>query len=205
MVLLGACAPLAVAHTLPISYLRLATDEDYLHFELIFNPFELTFLSELDDNHDAELSPAELASHGQAMADRVVSAFNLAAGGKLLVAETAGMDPDMNGHHVRLRAHYRVDARSVPLKMESDFNQLTSGSHLTQISYVNGTNIQMAQLDSQSHSVTFDPPRAKSKSALPSTTARNRAASTPALTLVVLFLLLIGAVSLSLVRKQLQP
>jgi hypothetical protein len=69
------------------------------------------------------------------------------------------MDPDLNGHHVRLRAHYKVDARQVSLTVESDLISITSASHLTQVSYANGTNTQRAQLDSQSRKVTFAPPR----------------------------------------------
>lgn len=202
ILLLEACVRLALAHTLPISYLRLTTDESYLHLELIFNPFELTFLSELDDNHDAELSPAELSVHGQLLADRVVGAFKLTAGGKTFTAETAGMDPDLNGHHVRLRAHYRLVARNAPLTLASDFNQLTSGSHLTQISYVNGTNTQMAQFDSQSHSVTFESRDAKVTSVLPNDTVKSRALLVPALVLAVLLVLAAAAISFSFVHKQ---
>ena len=47
----------ARAHTLPISTLTLVPDENYLHLELILNPFELTFFSELDANHDGRFDP----------------------------------------------------------------------------------------------------------------------------------------------------
>ena len=57
------------AHTLPISYLRLVPEADYLHLELIFNPFELALMSEVDDNKDAELDLGELARHGQVVAN----------------------------------------------------------------------------------------------------------------------------------------
>jgi hypothetical protein len=154
-------AAIARAHTLPISYLRLVPDADYLHLELVFNPFELTFMSELDDDQDAELSPAELAAHGATLARRVSLAFKLSAGSMTLAPEIVGMDPDMNGHHVRLRAHYKVDARRLPLTVHSDFISLTAGSHLTQVTYVNGTNTLLAQLDAQSLSATFAPPPGK--------------------------------------------
>jgi len=157
----------ALAHTLPVSYLRLATDADYLHLELIFNPFELTFRSEVDDNRDAELSPDELERHGQKLADRVVGALQLRVNGKLLLPETAGMDPDLSGHHVRVRAHYKVDARQLPLTVESDLTTITSASHLTQVTYANGTNLLKAQLDSQSRRVTFQPSLTKSPTPAP--------------------------------------
>jgi hypothetical protein len=148
----------AVAHTLPISYLQLVPAEDYLHAELLFNPFELRFMPELDDNKDAELDLKELAAHGQMLADRVAGALKLSVGGKVLRPETVGMDPDLSGHHVRMRAHYKVDARRVPLTVETELSALTSSSHLTQVTYVNGGHQQLAQLDSQSRKVTFQPP-----------------------------------------------
>ena len=64
-------------HTLPISYLRLVPEADYLHLELIFNPFELALMAEVDDNRDAELDLGELARHGQVVADAVVGALKL--------------------------------------------------------------------------------------------------------------------------------
>ena len=48
------------AHTLPVSCLRLVPEADYLHLELVFNPFELSFVAEVDDNKDNELDPGKL-------------------------------------------------------------------------------------------------------------------------------------------------
>jgi hypothetical protein len=199
---LGMLALGAGAHTLPISYLHLVPDADYLHLELVFNAFELTFMSEVDENKDGELSPAELQAHGQMVADRVVAALKLSVGGRELHSETAGMDPDLSGHHVRLRAHYKVDARRVPLTVESDLNSITSASHLTQVTYANGTNTQKAQLDSQSRKVTFTPPSEK-KPAPP--LARETAAfGLLFLLLAVLALLIVGAGLLLFVRKRIE-
>ncbi len=154
----------AGAHTLPISYLRLVPDADYLHLELVFNPFELTFMAEVDENKDGELSPAELQAHGNVMADRVTAAWIVSTDGQRLQAETAGMDPDLNGHHVRLRAHYKVDARRLPLTLESDLISIMNASHLTQVTYGHPEGPQMAQLDSLSRKVTFTPPSSKHQS-----------------------------------------
>jgi hypothetical protein len=125
----------AAAHTLPVSYLRLVPDADYLHLELVFNPFELSFIAEVDDNKDNELDPGELQAHGQVVAERVVRALKISVGGREVRAETAGMDPDLSGHHVRLRAHYPVDARRQPLTVESDLASVMSASHLTQVTH----------------------------------------------------------------------
>ena len=185
----------AHAHTLPISYLRLVPDADYLHLELVFNPFELMFMSEVDDNKDAELSPAELEAHGQAMADRVTAALKIIVGEREVHPETAGMDPDLNGHHVRLRAHYRVDARRSPLTLDSGLIAVTSASHLTQATYAHADGVQMAQLDSQSHKVTFTPPLEKKPAHTPPM-ARKRA---------VFALVIVGAGFLLFARRQIRP
>jgi hypothetical protein len=157
-VLLSAFA--AASHTLPVSYLRLVPEADYLHLELVFNPFELSFVAEVDDNKDSELDPGELEAHGQVVAERIVGALKVSVGGREVRAETSGMDPNLSGHHVRLRAHYPVDARRQPLTVESDLGSLMSASHLTQVTYANGEHAQpqLAQLDFQSRKVTFPPP-----------------------------------------------
>lgn len=199
---LGMLALAASAHTLPISYLRLVPDADYLHLELVFNPFELTFMSEVDENKDGELSLAELQAHGQTVADRVVGALKLSVVGRELHTETAGMDPDLNGHHVRLRAHYKVDARQAPLTVESDLISITSASHLTQVTYANGTNTQKAQLDSQSRRVTFAPPTER-----PPTLPAARPVAVVGmflLLLAVLALLVVGAGFLLFVRRRIR-
>ena len=192
----------AEGHTLPISYLRLVPDADYLHLELVFNPFELTFMSEVDENKDAELNLAELTAHGQTVADRVVGALKLTAGETALRPETAGMDPDLSGHHVRVRAHYKVDARRLPLTVESDLPALTSASHLTQITYVNGGHQQLAQLDPHSRKATFQPP-AEQKPAAAQATPHRRAALGLVLMVATVFLVVIGAGLLWVLRKQL--
>ena len=195
----------AGAHTLPVSYLRLQSDSDYVHFELIFNPFELTFLPEVDDNRDGELSFAELEQHGKQLADRVVGAFQLSVGGKPLQAETAGMDPDLNGHHVRVRAHYKVDSPQLPLTLESDLIAIMSASHLTQVTYANGGSLQMAQLDSLSRKVTFTGATPKRSPTVP-VTPRARAVVGWRLTLLTISaVLLIGAGIFSFLRKPMKP
>jgi hypothetical protein len=148
----------AAAHTIPISYLRLVADDQYIHLELLLNPFELTFFSEVDDNKDGELDPAELKAHGEQIAKRVVGTLKIKIGHKLIAPENAGMDPDMSGHHVRVRAHYKVNARQLPLTIESDFNSITSASHVMQVTYVVEGKNQLAQLDMQSKKAVFEVP-----------------------------------------------
>jgi hypothetical protein len=191
----------AAAHTLPISYLRLVPDADYLHLELVFNPFELTFMGEVDESKDGELSLAELEAHGQTVADRVVGALKLTAGDTPLRPETTGMDPDLSGHHVRLRAHYKVDARRLPLTVESDLPALTSSSHLTQITYVNDGRQQLAQLDPHSRKATFQLP-AEQRPSVAQATPHHRSALGFALMVATVFLVVLGAALLWVLRKQ---
>jgi len=196
-------ALLTQAHTLPISYLRVVVDADYLHLELVFNPFELRFMPELDDNKDAELNLAELAAHGQLLADRVVGALKLSTGDTTLRPETVGMDPDLNGHHVRARAHYKVDARRVPLTIETQLPALTSESHLTQVTYLNGENQQLAQLDPHSHKVTFQPPAPSQPASAP--VVQRRGALGLALIAATIFLFVVSAALIWVLRKQVKP
>ena len=201
VLLLGPCS--APAHTLPISYLRLQPDADYLHLEFTFNAFELSFLSEVDDNRDGELDAAELKAHGQVVAQRVVSALKLSVGGKVLVPETAGMDPDMTGHHVRLRAHYKVDARHVPLTLESGLNAITSSSHIVQVTYAVGAQRRLAELDMQTRKVTFQPFAAATRSRPPLRVVGLRRLTFSAVALLVLLALTVGtALTLLLLRRQ---
>lgn len=145
----------AASHTLPISYLQLAADPDYLHLELIFNPFELAFVAEADQNNDRELDPEELRKSGGMVARRVAEALKITVAGRPVHFESAGMDPDMSGHHVRLRAHYKIDARNQSVTISSELNNITSSSHLVQVRFKDGQRQQLAQLDSRTKAATF--------------------------------------------------
>jgi hypothetical protein len=147
----------ARAHTLPISYLTIVPATDYVHVELSVNPFELVFFAELDRNRNRLLEAAELHGREEAVARRVFDCLKLRVGGKPVGAETVGVLPEPDGHHVTFRGHYPVDARGAALALESNLTGLTSGSHLTQITYGLGEHQQKAQLDAQSRSVTFPP------------------------------------------------
>ncbi|MBU6400558.1 MAG: hypothetical protein KGS61_09585 [Verrucomicrobia bacterium] len=148
---------MAQAHTLPISYLTVVPDKDYLHLELVLNPFELNFFSEIDTNHNHRLDPPELAGPGKDLTRRLVNCLVVRVDGKVVRAETAGVVPDLDSHHITLRAHYRVDARRARVAIESRLNAVTSGSHITQVRFGKPGHIQSAQLDLQSAAVTFKP------------------------------------------------
>ena len=147
----------AFAHTLPISYLFIVTDVDYVHLELSFNPFELASFSEFDTNKNGRLDPAEVETHSDKLARLLVENLTLSVDGKKIPAETAGVISDGDTHHATLRAHYRVQARDATINLESNLQNVTSSSHLTQVNCLRAGERQLAQLDSQSHKATFKP------------------------------------------------
>ena len=148
----------ARAHTLPISYLILVPDGDYLHLELMLNPFELNFFAEIDRNHNHRLDPAELEASGTLVARKLVECLHLRVGDHAVPPEVFGLIADFDTHHIRLRAHYRVDARTRALTVESTLATLTSGSHVTEVTFRRPGGTQSARLDMQSPRVTFAPP-----------------------------------------------
>ena len=154
---LSVCVADGRAHTLPISYLYVVPDTDYVHLELMLNPFELSFFSELDQNRNGQLEPAELGAQKETVTRRLRDSLKLTVKGKLIPAEVSGLTPDVDSHHLTLRAHYRVDARRAALTIESTLARITSGSHLTQVTYLRAGQRQLAQLDMQSPKATFEP------------------------------------------------
>ena len=158
----------ATAHTLPISYVFLVSDKDYVHLELSFNPFELASFSDLDANKNGRIDPDELASSQEKLSHQILEHLVLSADGKPVAAETAGIVPDVDTHHATLRAHYRLDASQAALTLESTLQEITSSSHLSQVNFLRDGKPQLAQLDSQSHKVAFAAPaRALSDPVLP--------------------------------------
>jgi hypothetical protein len=155
------------SHLLPISYLVLVPDADYLHLELVFNPFELSFFSELDANKDGRLALSELESKKDLITRRVIDCLKVRVGERLVASETAGITPDMMSHHLTLRAHYPVDARRSKLTIESSLSTITSGSHLIQVTYSGSGHRQLANLDMQSARVTFAPSVAVKSAPMP--------------------------------------
>jgi len=160
------------AHTLPISFLQVVPGADYLHLELALNPFELSFFSELETHKDGRLDPEELAGQEALVARRILDCLKVRVAGKPVVAEVSGITPDVGSHHFTLRAQYRVDARSKTLELESSLATITSGSHLTQVTFTRAGQRQLAQLDMQSSKVTFDPPDKVQGAAAPGASAR---------------------------------
>lgn len=151
------CALSAWGHTLPISFLNVVADNEYVHVELMLNPFELNFFSELDLNRNGFLEPLELSGREESVARKIVDCVKLRLKGRLVTPEGAGIAAEIDGHHFTMRAHYCVDARRSPLTIECSLVSVTSGSHLTQVTYLSSGRRQFANLDQQTASVTFAP------------------------------------------------
>lgn len=164
----------AAAHTLPISYLTVVPGEEYVHLELVLNPFELSFFSEIDRNKNARLEPAEIENQEANLCGRILDCLKLRVNGTPVTAEISGFTPDLDSHHATVRAHYRVDARRLPLAIESKLAALTSGSHLTQVTCRRGEHIQTARLDMQSTTATFEPVEQTGSVPAPSSETRTK-------------------------------
>jgi hypothetical protein len=160
---LGFAGTRAHAHTLPISYLFIVTDTDYVHLELSFNPFELATFSEFDTNKNARLDPAEVESQGDKLTRLLLENLTLLVDGKKIPAENAGISPDADSHHATLRAHYRVKTRDATISVESNLQKVTGSSHLTQVKCLRDGKEALAQMDSQSRKATFEPGAAEQK------------------------------------------
>lgn len=145
------------AHTLPISTLTLAPDENYLRLGLTLNPFELTFFSELDANHNGYLEPMDWQGLGEKIALRILDAVSVRVDGRLVAPDIAGLTQSYESHHITVRAHYRVEARRATVSVESKLSGITSGAHLTQVSFGNRDHSQAARLDAQSSQARFEP------------------------------------------------
>lgn len=157
----------SAAHTLPVSFLRVVPDADYLHLELTFNPFELTFFSELDANKNGRVDPREWEAQQSNATRRILGCLKVRVGGKVVAAGVAGISPDFDSHHATLRAHYAADARRCSVTIESSLATLTSGSHFTQVTFGRDAGVQSARLDMQSTTATFESLEKNGSSAAP--------------------------------------
>lgn len=155
------------AHTIPVSYLTIVPDKDFVHVELVLNPFELSFFSEIDTNRNGLLDRDELARFEEIGTRKLLEAIELRVEGKLVHAEVAGASLAVDSHHMILRAHYPVDAREVPISVSCSLAKITSGGHVTSVKYVNQGRRQSALLDTEKGLVSFKPagPTGKSNAA----------------------------------------
>ena len=145
------------AHTIPVSYLTIVPDKDFVHVELVLNPFELSFFSEIDTNRNGLLDRDELARFEEIGTRKLLEAIELRVEGKLVQAEVAGASLAVDSHHMILRAHFPVDARAVPISVGCSLAKITSGGHVTSVKYVNQGHRQSALLDTEKGLVSFKP------------------------------------------------
>ena len=146
----------AAAHDLPISGMQMVADEQYLHVELMLNSGELVFVGELDRNKNWRLEVAEVNQQGDEIARRIVRCLTLRTGGREIEADVVGVVPDVSTHHLTVRAHYPVDARCIPISVESRLWEITRGAHSTQVTFRASESSQVARLDARSPRVTFN-------------------------------------------------
>ena len=158
LVVAGALSPAGLsAHTIPVSYLTIVPDKDFVHVELVLNPFELNFFSEIDANRNGRLDREEVARFEEVGTRQLVDAIQLSVGGKVIRAEVAGASLAVDSHHLILRAHYRVDARQTPLSVRCSLARITRGGHATSVKYINRGRRQSAFLETEESGANFDP------------------------------------------------
>ena len=151
------CPQSCFAHTLPISYMTVVPDADYLHLELSINPFELNFLPLLAWEESGRIDTKLSQTQNNQIERKLLSALQIRVGGKIIPAETSGLTTDPGSHHLTFLAHYRADALHLPLKIESDLAALTGSSHVTEVTYQRDGRQQLARFDAQSFSAQFEP------------------------------------------------
>lgn len=144
------------AHDLPISHMRIVPGDAYVHLEVVLNPFELSFASELDTDRNGRLESDELEEHREAITRRLVEMLKIEVAGEPFSAKTAGVVADLSSHHLVLRAHYPVAARGASLSLTSNLAGITSRSHVTRVTYGTADELQRARLDARSNEVTFE-------------------------------------------------
>jgi len=145
------------AHTLPISYMTLVPDADYLHLELSINPFELNFLPLMAWEESGRLDAKVSQEQNKQIETKILGALKISVGGKIIVAENAGVTSDPDSHHLTFLAHYKADALHLPLTIESDLAALTGSSHITEVTYQRDGRQQLARFDAQSFRAQFAP------------------------------------------------
>jgi hypothetical protein len=151
------------AHTIPVSYLTIVPDKDFVHLELVLNPFDLIFFPEIDHNRNGRLDRDELARFEELGTRKLLEAIELRVEGREIAAEIAGASLASDSHHVILRAHYPVDAREVPIAVACKLTQVTRGGHLTSVRYINCGRRQSVVLDTETGWVSFSPSGAGAK------------------------------------------
>lgn len=155
--LLAAISPSWVAaHDLPISNMTMVADEDFLHVELVMNSAELVFFRELDSDNNGRLEPSELQEHGEEIAGRIFDCLTIEVDGQPQEADSYGIVPELDTHHLTVRAHYAVNACEAPLLVALRLSSITNSAHTTQVTFRSPRVKQSARLNARSPQVLFN-------------------------------------------------
>lgn len=146
---------LGLAHTIPVSEIYIVPDRAEVHLELTINSFELSFLSEIDENHNGFIDESEMESYRSKIKKRLLSVISVQMDDKTVEAEAAGLILNSRNHHLTLRAHYPKEWEYETLKLTSNIEQITSKSQITQVTYGNAPHTQKARLESDTNVATF--------------------------------------------------
>jgi hypothetical protein len=158
-IMLGSLSTPGFAHTIPISVIHILPDREEVHLELIINSFELSFLSELDGNHNGYIDLEELNAKRSLLERRLLSTLRISMDGRDIQAGSMGLLLDQQNHHLIFRVHYPKKQNFESLKLVSNIEQITSKSQITQITYGVAGHQQRARLEAGANTANFGPVR----------------------------------------------
>lgn len=178
------------SHTLPISYLTVVPDADHVHVELAINPFELNFLPAA-----AWEDARALEAQKDAITKQLVAHLQIRSADKTIDTDSAGVSLDDGSHHITFLAHYPIKALQQPLTINSTLTEITSVSHITEVTYRGASGEQMARLDVRNTHAEFSPVGTSIAVVPPAPSGKNTGANTFG---VALLCLAIAGISLAI-------
>lgn len=143
------------AHDIPISTIHIIPDQNEVHLQLTMNSFELTFLSEVDQDHNGYMDGNELDAKRALIKKRLLSTLTIMMDGTTIHAGSAGIQLNELNHHLVLKVHYPKEREYESLKLISDIEGITSKSQITQVTYGKSGHHQKALLQAGSNTATF--------------------------------------------------
>ncbi len=143
------------AHDLPITDMKIVAAKESMHVEIVLNSAELNFFSEIDRDKNGFLDPQELEQESLQISKLVVGCFSFQVDGQPVQAAVHGIVPTIGSHHLTIRAHYPVDARKVPVYMESRLLAITRKSHVIEVTFQRPDRRDSARLNAHDQDVLF--------------------------------------------------
>lgn len=153
--MLGTLNSISYAHDIPISTIHIVPDNNEVHLQLVINSFELSFLSEVDQNHNGYVDPEELEVKRALIKRQLLSVLKISMDKRNIRAHSSGIMLNDQNHHLVFRAHYPRKQGFRSLKLVSNVEEITSRSQVTQVTFGTPGQEQMARLEGATNTATF--------------------------------------------------